>query len=343
MRFGPVPLAQALGAILAHSHYFGSRRLAKGRRLSAADVSLAQAAGLTSLVVAMPDSDDLAEDAVASLLGAALAGDHLVAGAASHGRVNLHAAVSGLVLFDAAAIDRFNLVDEAITVATLPPYHPVQRGDMVATIKIIPYAVAQSCVAAAQAVTQAAALRIAPFQPLRVHLVHSLLPGLKETMIAKSSSVMRARIHHVQGEMIGETQCPHDPQALRAHLQPLRDSADLILILAASATVDRHDVVPTAITADGGILERLGMPVDPGNLLCLGRRGPQRIIGLPGCARSTRRNGIDLVLERIFAGLPVDRDIIAHMGVGGLLPETNQRPKRRASQSEGRVKKTDII
>ena len=44
-----------------------------------------------------------------------------------------------------------------------------------------------------------------------------------------------------------------------------------MLVLGASATVDRRDVVPAAIERAGGTVEHLGMPVDPGNLTLLAR------------------------------------------------------------------------
>src|SRR3546814_14474330 len=72
--------------------------------------------------------------------------------------------------------------------------------------------------------------------------------------------------------------------------------------MAASATADREDVVPAAIRQAGWRVERVGMPVDPGNLLCLGWLRRWAVIGLPGCARSPLRNGVDLILERLFAG-----------------------------------------
>ena len=51
---------------------------------------------------------------------------------------------------------------------------------------------------------------------------------------------------------------------------------------------------------------------------------------LPGCARSPKLNGIDWVLQRIFAGMPVGPAEIMGMGVGGLLKEVEHRPLPRA-------------
>jgi molybdenum cofactor cytidylyltransferase len=107
------------------------------------------------------------------------------------------------------------------------------------------------------------------------------------------------------------------PLALAAALAAAR--ADLLLVAGATATSDRRDVIPAAIREAGGEVLRVGMPVDPGNLLVLGRLGDALVLGLPGCARSPKRNGLDLVLELWAAGFGVDSARIAAMGVGGLL------------------------
>jgi molybdenum cofactor cytidylyltransferase len=99
--------------------------------------------------------------------------------------------------------------------------------------------------------------------------------------------------------------------------------------LGASAISDRRDVIPAAIEQAGGRITLFGMPVDPGNLLLLGELDGTRVVGLPGCARSPKRNGFDFVLWRLLAGLTVGRPDIAAMGVGGLLSEIPSRPQPR--------------
>ena len=102
-----------------------------------------------------------------------------------------------------------------------------------------------------------------------------------------------------------------------------------ILVMGASATVDRRDIVPSAVVALGGELVHFGMPVDPGNLLLLARLGETTIVGLPGCARSPKLNGFDWVLQRLLAGLDIGPSDIMRMGVGGLLAEIPSRPSPR--------------
>ncbi|HZD88977.1 MAG TPA: NTP transferase domain-containing protein, partial [Pseudolabrys sp.] len=105
--------------------------------------------------------------------------------------------------------------------------------------------------------------------------------------------------------------------------------SELVIVFGASAIADRRDVIPAAVEAVGGTIEHFGMPVDPGNLLLIGRLRGQAVLGAPGCARSPKENGFDWVLMRLLAGLPVSRADITGMGVGGLLMEIVTRPQPR--------------
>jgi molybdenum cofactor cytidylyltransferase len=74
---------------------------------------------------------------------------------------------------------------------------------------------------------------------------------------------------------------------------------------------------------------RVGLPVDPGNLLFLAALGNRPVIGMPGCARSLAPNGADLVLERVVCGVTLTDADIAALAVGGLLKETKARGRPR--------------
>jgi len=126
-------------------------------------------------------------------------------------------------------------------------------------------------------------------------------------------------------------------------ISDLSSQCDLILILGASAICDRTDVLPEAISRSGGTIDHFGMPVDPGNLLLIGHVGETKIIGLPGCARSPALNGIDLILDRLFARLPIDSTCIQGMGVGGLLKDSPARGISRVEQVVDESKKFGAI
>ncbi|WP_419815484.1 NTP transferase domain-containing protein [Glacieibacterium sp.] len=335
MIFATVDLDAAVGSLLGHGQMVGDTRWSKGRRLSLDDIDAARAAGLVALTVARLEAEDVPEADAAQALGDALAGLDIEALAPVHGRVNLAARQSGLLRLDAAAIDRINRIDESITLGTLAPFARVAAGEIVATVKIIPYAVSRPVLDLALAAV--VPLSLAAFRGITVELFTTRLHGVSDKAVAKTESVTRARLASL-GVTVGRIEtCEHDEAALTALLaQPT--SAAITLVAGASATVDRRDVVPAAIVAAGGIVERLGMPVDPGNLLCLGRIGKRPVIGLPGCARSPKRNGFDWVLERLVAGIDVTSLDVAAMGVGGLLPEA-ERPEPRVAQpaAAGRV------
>jgi len=97
---------------------------------------------------------ELAEDAAAGRIAAALAGSGTRLERTHTGRTNLHAELDGLIVIDRDAIARANAIDEAITVATMPALSPGARaGEMVATVKIIPFGAREAAVdAAAEAV-----------------------------------------------------------------------------------------------------------------------------------------------------------------------------------------------
>src|SRR6266851_1272196 len=333
MRFGEVPIAEAEGAILAHSLKLGTAALKKARVLSRADLDLIAGAGLSRIVVARLEAGDVGEDEAARQVAEAAAGDGIEMAAPFTGRANLFAKPRGLLVFDRERLDRLNLVDEAITLGTLPPYAVAEPRMMVATVKIIPFAASaeavERCVAAAR--SDGPLLRVAPFVPRSVGLVQTRLPGLKESILDKTRQVTQARLTALGCRLVLEERCGH----AAADLTPvIRDTIgrgiDLLLIHGASAILDRRDVIPAAIVAAGGGIDHFGMPVDPGNLLLLGHVGEQAVLGLPGCARSPKVNGFDWVLERLVAGLPIGPKEIMGMGAGGLLAEIPSRPLPRA-------------
>ncbi len=336
MRFGRCPLPDALGAILAHGTRTLQGRIAKGTLLDADALAALRAAGHREIIVARPDAQDVIEDAAALQIATALSHPSLRLQEVGTGRVNLHAVQAGLFCCDPAPVTALNSVDEAITLATLPPYTRIQAGDMVATVKIIPFAVPQVMIdQAIVAATSASAplVQVHPFQSLRCAIVQTDLPTLKPSVAEKTVARTQARIAALGGTCHDAGRVAHDANALAAALSALE--VDLIVVFGASAMCDGADVIPAAIRAAGGQVARVGMPVDPGNLLVLGQIGARHVVGAPGCARSPKENGFDWVLARLFAGLTVRNADIAAMGVGGLLTEIPSRPRPRGVQGSG--------
>lgn len=335
MKFGQ--LAAAVGLICAHTLRLPDGTVfKKGRRLSPPDVDLLLQCGMTSLWAAQLDDGDLDEDQAAAAVAAAVAGPNTQVAEATTGRCNVHAACDGLLLVAAPAVGRLNHLDPELTLATLPHLSPVRQGEMVATVKVIPFAVRGALVSAAQKLAAQGQtvdgdmIRIAPFVPRRMGLVLTVTPGLPDSISDRAAAAQRVRAERLASHIVEERRCFHDEVAVSTALRELvQAGCDPILVLGASAIVDRRDVIPSAIESAGGSVLQLGMPVDPGNLLLLGKLDSVTVIGVPGCARSLRRSGFDFVLERTCAGLPVTADALQDLGVGGLLHEVPWRPMPR--------------
>jgi len=333
MRFGPVPVKEAVGAIAAHSVRAGEAVVKKGRAVSAADAERLARAGVAEIVAVWLEPGDVGEDEAALRLATAIAGAEATVDRPFTGRANLFAARAGALLVEPSCIDAVNAIDEAITVATLPAYKPVVAGEMIGTVKIIPYAVPGALLDRALDAARGAgegAVRVAPYARRRVAVVSTILPGLKPSVVKKTLDVFGERLAPAEASVRQEARVPHETGRLAEELRRLGASdAELIVVFGASAIADRRDVIPAAIEAAGGRVEHFGMPVDPGNLLLIGSLAGKPVIGAPGCARSPKENGFDWVLHRLLADVPVTRNDIVGMGVGGLLMEIVSRPQPR--------------
>jgi molybdenum cofactor cytidylyltransferase len=331
VKFGPIPVEAAEGAILAHSTVAGDKRFRKAHRLAAEDIAALRAAGFAEVVVATLDPDDVDENVAAERLAAALSFAGIEARPPATGRVNLHATVSGIFTVDKPLIDAVNRVDPDITIATMPPFAPMVEGQMVATIKIIPFAIAEAVLQKALAIGgKREAFRMHPYAPMRVGVVQTVLPSIKASVLDKTLRVTQERLGRTGSAVSGEIRTPHAAPDVARAIAELAADSDMVLVFGASAMSDPdEDVIPAAIRASGGTVFRSGMPVDPGNLFVLGERQGKPVLGAPGCARSPKLNGFDWVLDRLVSGIGVTTDDIAGMGVGGLLMEIPTRPQPR--------------
>lgn len=342
MKFGPVPVADAQGAILAHAIAAGPAMLKKGHVIGAGDVAAIAAEGIAEIVVAQLEPGDMDEDAAAGKIAAALGGAHINPEAPATGRANLFAATPGVLIVDRAGIDALNAIDPGLTVATLPAFATAEAGRMVATVKIIPFALPRHVIdSGVDLIRQRGdVLRIAPYRLARVGVVSTLLPGLKASTVAKTLKVMDDRLAPMGARVVAERRVPHRTEAIAAAARELieREAAELVVIFGASAIVDPDDVIPAGIRAAGGVVTHFGMPVDPGNLLLLGEINERPVLGAPGCARSPRENGFDWILSRLIAEVPVTQADIRGFGVGGLLMDIVSRPRPREIPAEAAEK-----
>jgi len=332
-RFGPVPVLEAEGKILGHNVAGRDGRLVlrKGRALSAEDVALLQQVGRVSVYVAEPGPDDLDEDTAARRIAQAAMGPGLRLVGPSSARANLVATVLGVLRVDPARLARLNSA-EGVAVATLFGHRPVREGQVVATVKVLPFALPEDVVRGAEGVAAEGGplLHVTPLSSRPVSLILCGSASAGERVTRDFEPALRTRIERL-GSFLRTTQyVPLEDEAGEAALtealgREVAGGAALLLLAGETAIVDRHDIAPRAIERAGGEVVAFGAPVDPGQLLLFARMGEVPLLGAPGCARSAKDNVLDLLLPRLLAGDRLERADLVALGHGGLLEDVKER------------------
>ncbi len=332
MKFDVFPIDDSIGVILAHTFRSAALTFKKGHVVTEADAAALKTAGVKDVMGARLAPDDIGEDVAAAQIAARILGSNVRLSEARTGRCNIEAAQDGIVRLDEASIAAANLISETVTIATLPDKQAAKAGQILATVKIIPFAVASDVMRQVLTVLKEGAISLTPYRPLNFALISTLSASLKPSVLASTEEITRHRVETLGGTVISSTQSQHKTSDVVGALQDaLARRPDVVLIAGASATVDRKDVVPAAITALSGVVDHFGMPVDPGNLLVLAHIGDVLVLVLPGCARSPKLNGADWVMQRLAAGIAVTAADIMRMGVGGLLVDIPSRPLPRTT------------
>ncbi len=320
MIFGEFPLDEAEGVILAHSINVNTLNLRKGTVLTRYHIDDLRKSGAASVLAARLESGDIGENEAALAIAGLLTRDGITLGDATTGRINLFAVSSGIFCVDFDGIDAINIHDPRVSIATVHHHKRVEAGQMVATVKIVPFAIPGRLVDEIHALLHdKELLRIEKFRKMRVGLIQSRLPSIRDAVLDKTLELMQKRASRNGGVLAMEERVAHNDEALAAAITKADRNCNLIVIFSASAVADEADVVPRAIKRTGGEVLRIGMPVDPGNLLVLGKLGDKYIVAAPGSARSARENSLDQVLDKLMAGIELDAADLARMGVGGLL------------------------
>ncbi|UTW56623.1 NTP transferase domain-containing protein [Kordiimonas sp. SCSIO 12610] len=314
---------------LAHSITTSNKKVKKATEITAEHIRSLKSDGVEKIQVFKLDNFDIDENSAAANIADHLIGANTRRDKSTRGRCNIKSTCDGLIQFSSSMED-INFIDEAITLATLANFQPVKEGQLIATVKIIPYAVDKALLNKATLVTDK--LNVAPFRTYNCALISS-----DRSLPPKAISIIENRVNTTHGCLKSVDWCDHNVEDLSAKIisTAMGSETDLILLTGISAISDRRDIIPSALIEAGGTIEHLGMPVDPGNLLMLGTLNGKMVIGLPSCAKSPALNGFDWVLARFAAGLQITAKDIKSMGLGGLLKEDRNRPSPRLKTSSG--------
>ena len=203
---------------------------------------------------------------------------------------------------------------------------------MAATLKIIPFFEPETSLQKIEdLVADSPAFSFHPLRRARVALIQTRIDGQADRLFAATENVTVARLDVLGCDLVASHICRHNRQEVAELITSCSQTgAEIILVCGGSAIIDRQDELPQAVVMAGGVITQLGLAVDPGNLLMFAEIGKLPVIGMPGCARSPKLNGLDWVLQLILADIEMTRAEFADMAAGGLLMEIASRPLPRA-------------
>ena len=310
-------LAKAPGAIIAEEVTIGRKRaFHKGHRIVPSDLDQLGAAPEPLHAVRLAESD-IHEDEAATRLAAAIAGPGLERTEPRQSRINLSAAIKGLLRVDADAVISLNLVPD-VAVFTLYDRLAVVPGQVVAGAKITPIAIDRSALERAEGIAAlTTVVQVKPFLPLKVGVVttEGMAPRVKERFRANLTN----KIGWYGGSVLGFVEVePDSAQVAQAIARFKSAGADLILT-GGGTTVDPLDPAIQALPKVGAELVKFGAPSHPGSMFWIAYQHETPIFNLASCSMYSGSTSADLILPSVMAGERVTERDMAALGYGGLL------------------------
>jgi hypothetical protein len=316
-----------VGGVLARDLTVGGRRWSKGRRLTADDLAALAATDPGSpLTIIVAEPGELHEDDAAIRLAKAVAGPNLEVRGPNQSRLDLVASAAGVVNVAVAELERLNRLDP-LEVFTVFDGQIVEKGDLVASVKVAPHVVDASIVEAGARIAGFGSqpiVWVAPFTARRIGVV--VKESVRATARERFEASVRAKVEGLGSSIIDIVYVDDDDDAVEGAIARFvrgADTADLVLT-AGSASTDPLDAFFIAIETLGGRLVRRGVPSHPGSMLWLARIGHTTVLGLPTCGAYSKATAADLLLPRLLSGEPASEKTVAKLGHGGILTRSQR-------------------
>ncbi len=325
-----IPAVEAVGTVLCHDiteivpGTFKGRAFKKGHVVREEDISKLLDLGKEHLYVWETGDGSVHENEAAIRIAKAVAGPGLVSTEPAEGKVQLKAAVAGLLKVKIEALADINGIDQ-ICVATLHSNRLVAPGCTVAGCRVVPLVIDASRIADVEARCGAAfpVVEVRPLRRLRIGCVITGSEVYHGRIEDKFGPVLRAKIATLGSEVLRQILVPDGTEKIVEAIGALLQERAEMILVTGGMSVDPDDMTPAAIRAAGGRVEVYGTPVLPGSMFMLAHIGSVPVLGLPGCVMYHKTTVVDLILPRILAGEEVSRRDIAQLGHGGICLECN--------------------
>lgn len=325
MAMRKVRVEEAVGMVLGHEltkivpgEYKGPA-FRKGHIIQPEDIEQLKNIGKEHIYLFELGPEELHENEAARRLAAAAAGPGLVLAAPGEGRVNIKAAVDGVLVVNCAAVTAVNMT-EHVALATLHSGTLVKAGTTVAGAKIVPLVINRQLIEQIEAEAR-------QYQPvIAVKAVKNKKIGIIITgnevfygrITDKYAPVFAGKADKYGATLLATVFQPDDSSRIAASILEFKAQGADIVIAAGGMSVDPDDVTPDAIRSTGARIVTYGAPVLPGAMFMLAELDGMIIMGMPACGMYSRTTVFDVLLPRIMADIPVTKADLAALGHGGL-------------------------
>jgi hypothetical protein len=264
-----------------------------------------------------PEPGELHEDLAGLRLARAVCGPGVRIKGLIGAQYQLVAERRGLLRVDPCLVRAINAI-EGLTLFTTFDHQPVEAGELVAAAKCTPFLIAEEKVAQAEQIAQQSpALRVEPYQPMRVGVL--LLERVSPEARERFEDVLRLKLGYFGAQLGALVEARQSEAEIVPALRRLLDDGHDVVMLAGASSLDPLEPLFPALGAVGAKIIKHGAPAHPGSLFWIAYAGRVPLFGLSSCEMFSHKTVLDLILPRVFAGEPVQREQIVELGYGGLL------------------------
>jgi len=320
-----VPVEEALGMVLCHDltkivpGEFQGVAFKKGHIILEEDIPKMLDIGKKNIYVWEMKEGILHENEAGERMARAAAGKGILFTEPSEGKVSLLAQYKGLLKINFKALEKINMIDEAM-IATLHTDIVVDKGDVVAATRIIPLFIDKFKIEQIDNICseEGPIVWVAPLKTMKVGIVTTGSEVYSGRIEDKFGPVIRNKINEIGSQVIKQIIVSDSEDMINDAVNELLLIGAEIIVVTGGMSVDPDDVTPAGIKKAGAKIISYGAPVLPGAMFLIAYMGNVPVLGLPGCVMYNKRTIFDLILPKIVAGECIKRDDITKLGHGGL-------------------------
>ena len=318
-----VNVQDAVGLELCHditemNHNFKGAAFKRGHIIQQSDIAHLLQIGKEHIYVWEEHAGEIHEDDCARRLAAMapVMGAHYTEPA--EGKVLLFSDQRGMFRVNRKLLNKINSIGD-ITICTLPDHYPVEAGDRLASMRIIPLVTQQAqIIQAEQLCKKEKLLELYPYQHKKVGIIitgNEIFHGRIQDLFAP---VIQKKMAQYPSEIVGITICEDNVESIRNAARNHLERGANFLVFTGGMSVDPDDLTPTAIQQLGADIISYGVPSQPGNMTLVAYLDDIPILGIPGAAIKLPTTVLDALLPQIFAGIPICKDDLIRLADGGL-------------------------